>query len=64
MIKFILLKILKPFGLIITREKNLIDYYLYDYKSYEEYRDIQIFHNKRKINSVFADEKILKNQTF
>ena len=54
-----MLKILKPFGLIITREKNLIDYYLYDYKSYEEYRDIQIFHNKRKINSVFADEKTL-----
>ena len=35
------------------------DFYLHEYGSYEEYKSVQIFHNKRKISSVWADEKTL-----
>ena len=59
-VKKILLKLLSPFGLAIVQKKSLIDFYLHEYNSYEEYRDIQIFHNKRKIKSIFADEKTIK----
>ncbi len=36
-----------------------VPFKLHNYSSYNEYRDTQIFHNKRKINEVWADEKTL-----
>jgi hypothetical protein len=45
------------FGLEV-REK-MPDFYLHKYASYEEYRATQIFHNKRKIDKVWADESTL-----
>ncbi len=52
-------KILKSYGFTIAPEKNFSDYYLHEYSSYKEYKSVQVFHNKRKINKVFADEKTL-----
>lgn len=52
--------ILKQFGFEIVRSKQLVDFYLHEYKSYEEYRDVQIKHNMRKISSVWADEATLQ----
>jgi len=52
--------LLKPFGYTVARQKELIDFYLHKYTSYEEYRDVQIFHNKRKINNVWADDRTLE----
>lgn len=49
----------KPFGYDIVKSKTLVDFYLHEYDSYEQYRDAQIFHNKRKIDCVWADEQTL-----
>tara|TARA_A100001388_G_scaffold241708_1_gene198134 strand:+ start:98 stop:868 length:771 start_codon:yes stop_codon:yes gene_type:complete len=57
--RFILL-IIRIFDIEIQKEKKIIDFYLHEYSSYEEYKKLQVFHNKRKINKVFADEKTLK----
>lgn len=35
------------------------DVYLHRYDSYEQYKQIQIFHNKRKLANVWADERTL-----
>lgn len=55
-------KILRIFGLVITKEKNLRLIYQHDYgkKGFFGYREIQIYHNKRKINKIWADEKTLQ----
>ena len=62
-IKLFLKKIINYFfnkiGYQIINKKHLVDYYLHEYSSYNEYRDLQILHNKRKIHSVWADEKTL-----
>ena len=55
----ILLEFFKSNGYTIAPKKSLDDFYLREYKSYKEYKDVQVFHNKRKINKVFADEKTL-----
>ena len=60
MFRNILINLVKKFGYTISPEKNLADYYLREYSSYEEYKKVQIFHNKRKINKVFADKTTLK----
>lgn len=52
-------KVVDVFGYSIVEKKELLDFYLHDYDSYEQYRDIQIFHNKRKIKNVWADEVTL-----
>lgn len=39
--------------------KNTPRYYLHTYSSYEEYREIQVKFNKKKLNRVFADESVL-----
>ena len=57
--KLLINKILKPFGFILVNRERLIDFSLYEYKSYDHYRDIQIYHNKRKIDHVWADESTL-----
>ena len=49
----------KSFEHKLVHDSELIDYVLHEYSSYEEYREIQIFHNKRKIDSVWADERTL-----
>jgi hypothetical protein len=54
--KSVIRKVLNSYGLDIVRKKELIDFYLHEYDSYEDYKRVQIFHNKRKINSVWADE--------
>lgn len=41
------------------RKKAKLDFYLYQYKNYQEYKKIQIFHNKRKLTKVFAKKKVL-----
>lgn len=39
--------------------KKYPDVSLHEYSSYDEYRETQIFHNKRKVEKVWADEKTL-----
>jgi hypothetical protein len=39
--------------------KKCADFYLHEYASYEEYRQVQEFHNKRKLHDVWADEATL-----
>lgn len=53
----ILNTILKPFGCEIRKKYS--DFYLYEYSSYAEYKQIQEFHNKRKLRDVWADEATL-----
>lgn len=53
-------QIVRPFGYVVVLENEMIDYCIHEYQSYEEYRDVQIFHNKRKLNSVWADSVTLK----
>ena len=54
-------KLLSFFGLVISPSKNLLMLYQHDYgvSGYEKYKDIQIFHNKRKLDRVWADEATL-----
>ena len=51
--------ILKPAGFIIVPSKNIQDFYLHKYSSYEEYARVQIHWNKIKINNIWADEGTL-----
>lgn len=53
-------RMVEPFGYAITPARRMVDYYLHEYTSYEEYRDVQILHNKRKIDRVFADEATMR----
>lgn len=55
-IAHILNDVLERFGYRVVNSKRLVDFYLHKYDSYEQYRDIQIQHNIRKINRVWADE--------
>lgn len=55
-IKRVIKKLFNYFGLEVVKKTALIDFYLHKYGSYEEYKRIQIHHNKRKIESVWADE--------
>lgn len=56
----IILKIKKKIRKYIeAKKKAQSDFYLHHYKDYQEYKKIQIFHNKRKINKVFATKKVL-----
>jgi len=51
--------LLKPLGLQIVNSYEVVDYYLHDYENYEEYKSVQVFHNKRKLEKVWADAKTL-----
>jgi hypothetical protein len=51
--------LLKPFGKEIVNSKDIRDFYLHEYDSYESYRDTQIHHNIRKIKKIWADEETL-----
>jgi hypothetical protein len=50
---------LKVTGYEIGKIKDNIDFYLHEFPSYKNYKEIQTFHNKRKIKVVWADEKTL-----
>lgn len=60
-IKHLLNKVVNNALSIIGYEvrKKHEDFYLYEYSSYEEYRQVQELHNKRKLNDVWADEATL-----
>ena len=57
MIGKVLNNILNLFGYEVKRKFS--DFYLHEYSSYEEYRRIQILHNKRKLTEVWADKATL-----
>ena len=59
LLKNIVFGILRPFGISLVRTSALTDFYLHEYKAYEDYRHVQIFYNKQKIDRVWADEKTL-----
>lgn len=50
------------FGLRLVPIQNLLLLYQHDYgvDGYEKYKQVQIFHNKRKIDQVWADEQTVK----
>lgn len=50
---------LRPLGYEVVNRKRLLDFHLHEYDSYEQYREVQIRHNKRKIDRVWADEGTL-----
>ena len=49
--------ILNKFGYEIR--KQYPEFYLHEYSSYEEYKRKQIFHNRQKLESIWADETTL-----
>lgn len=51
--------VLHPLGYAIVNRKRLVDFYLHQYESYEQYREVQTHHNRRKIDLVWADEATL-----
>ena len=56
-LKDLINKIFMCFGYRISKANNSSDLVkLYKYKNYEEYKQTQIFYNKKKINHVWADE--------
>jgi hypothetical protein len=52
-------RIFDTFGYSVVRRELLIDYCLHKYRSYDEYKEVQIRHNKRKITRVWADDATL-----
>ena len=52
--------ILRPLGYEIVNRRRLVGFYLHEYESYEQYREVQTYHNKRKIDRVWADEATLR----
>lgn len=59
-IKKVLDMIIGPFGYKSVIKDYRGDYYLHKYSSYEEYKEIQMFWNKKKLNFVWADKNTLK----
>jgi hypothetical protein len=47
------------FDLVVIKKIALVDFNLFRYKSYDEYKNTQIFHNQRKLGNIWADEKTL-----
>lgn len=53
-------RLLRPFGLRVVRSAQAELVYLHRFSGgYDEYRAVQIHHNKRKIDSVWADDRTL-----
>lgn len=50
---------LMPLGYTVVPKVSTVDYYLYQYESYEHYRSVQIAHNRRKLDRVWADSTTL-----
>lgn len=54
-------KLVKPYGLRVVEAKDSEMVYIHKYSGgYEEYRSTQIFHNRRKLKKVWADEDTLE----
>jgi hypothetical protein len=52
--------VVRSFGLRVVKSENAELVYIHKYTGgYEQYREVQIRHNKRKLNSVWADEHTL-----
>lgn len=54
-------RLLRPFGYSLVTKQSLLLSYQHDYGSeaYESYKKVQILHNKRKIDEVWADDTTL-----
>ena len=60
-IKNIINSFLYLFGFRISKVNNTGELVkIYKYKNYEEYKNTQIYYNKKKIDKIWADEKTLK----
>lgn len=56
----ILDRLVKPFGLRVVKAHHLSMVYQHDYSGgYKQYRDLQVHHNKRKLDHVWADDTTL-----
>ena len=54
-------KILYKFGYRISKINNTGELVkIYKYKDYEDYKETQIYYNKKKIDKIWADEKTLE----
>ena len=59
--KNIINQFLRNFGFRISKINITDDLVkIYKYKNYDEYKQTQIFYNKKKINHIWADETSLK----
>lgn len=58
----VLNKLVRVFGVSLVAKQNLLMTYQHEYgdDGYDKYRKIQIFHNRRKINQVWADEDTIR----
>jgi SAM-dependent methyltransferase len=53
-------KMVRPFGLRVVKARQTEMVYQHAYAGgYQEYRDVQIHHNKRKLDSIWADDTTL-----
>ena len=65
LIKNMINKTLYQFGYRISKVNNTGELVkIYKYKDYDEYKNTQIFYNKKKIDKVWADEETLKKIIF
>lgn len=54
-------KIARPFGIRVVKAQTVEPVFQHCYRGgYDEYRDTQIMHNRRKLKHVWADEAVLK----
>lgn len=49
-----------PGRFTLVKKSRLVDMCLYEYESYEHYKEVQVYFNKEKLNHVFSDEATLK----
>jgi SAM-dependent methyltransferase len=43
----------------LLKSKAFLDFHLHEYRSYEDYRAVQVYHNYRKLGRVWADPETL-----
>ena len=61
LIKNLINKTLYKFGYRISKVNNTGELVkIYKYKNYDDYKNTQIFYNKKKIDKIWADEKTLE----
>ena len=59
-LKNIINKFLLIFGFRISKVNNTGELVkIYQYKNYDEYKETQVFYNKKKLNHVWADKESL-----
>jgi SAM-dependent methyltransferase len=53
-------RIVRPFGLRVVKAHQAEMVYMHAYSGgYEQYREVQVLHNKRKLKNVWADDRTL-----